>query len=307
MHVPEKARRSVIFIGSKNEHGAFIPRATGFLVLSHSKGDDHALPHLVTAEHVISGMQSRGIEIFCRINLKNGGAEVLSLSLVDHWYFHPDTSQMSDVAVATVGINLEKADHDYIPIPEYVWNEGTEWQVKPPGLGDEIFIIGLFRSHYGAKRNRPIIRIGNISAMPEEPVFTEYAGYIDAYLIEARSIAGLSGSPVFVNSSQEFPANFIPDPRFKVDPDEVNWTRYHFLGLIHGHFDLKNLTEDSVVEDAAGGRGINSGIGLVIPASKVLETLYQPELKKLREKAAKAIRTQRGAVADIDSSPVIEG
>jgi hypothetical protein len=310
MHVPEKVRRSVVFLGSKNEHGVFIPRATAFLVQSHSKGDDHVFPHLVTAEHVVSGMQAKGLEIFVRINLKKDVAEaagedasVVSMEGHSDWYFHPDTSQQSDVAVATVGINLDFADHDYMPIFEYAWSElDSSFAPRQPRLGDEVFIVGLFRSHYGRQRNRPIIRIGNIAALPEEPVFTKYAGYVDAYLIEARSISGLSGSPVFANVDAQPSFQFIPDPRFQPDPESVNWPRYHFLGLMHGHFDLENLTEDSVVDDASQSRGINSGIGVVIPASKILETLYQPELKAMRKKGIERARKLKGATGDVDLS-----
>jgi hypothetical protein len=300
MHVPEKVRRSVLFIGSKNERGAFIPRATAFLVQSHSKGDDQAFPHLVTAEHVISGMQTKGIEVYVRINLKKDAAEkmgedatVVSLAGKSDWYFHPDSSQQSDVAVAALGLNLDLADHDYIPIFEYAWSDiDPSFTPKGPRLGEEVFIVGLFRSHYGRQRNRPIIRIGNISALPEEPVYTKYAGYIDAYLIEARSISGLSGSPVFAVCDVRPTFQFIPDPRFQPDPEDVNWPRYHFLGLMHGHFDLENLTEDSVVDDATESRGINSGIGLVIPASTGLESLAPAE----DETSSRAKR----ATADID-------
>jgi hypothetical protein len=137
--------------------------------------------------------------------------------------------------------------------------------------------------------------------MPEEPVYTKYAGYIDAYLIEARSIAGLSGSPVFVNTPEpQVPAGFVLDP--KTNPDDISWPNYHFLGLMHGHFDLQNLTEDSVIEDASQGRGINSGMGLVIPASKIIETLFQPELKEMRKKLSRELREKRGATPDFDLS-----
>jgi hypothetical protein len=306
MHVPEKVRRSVVFIGSKDSHGVFKPRATGFLVLTHSQGDDQAFPCLVTAEHVVSGMLTKNMEIHCRLNKKDGSAEVVSLKHITQWWFHPDAAHdATDVAVATVGLNLDAVDHDYMPIPEYAWGvEGHGLgERKPPRLGDEVFIVGLFKSHYGQQRNRPIVRIGNIAAMPEEPVHSKYCGYIDAYLIEARSISGLSGSPVFVNVPHTLPIAFIPDPRYQpADPEEVHWARYHFLGLMHGHFDLEKMTEDSVVDDADESRGINSGIGLVVPASKVIETLYQPELKALRAEMKKEIRDRKGATPDLDIS-----
>ena len=36
--------------------------------------------------------------------------------------------------------------------------------------GDEVVITGMFFSHIGQQRNIPIVRIGNIAAMPQEPV-----------------------------------------------------------------------------------------------------------------------------------------
>jgi hypothetical protein len=39
-------------------------------------------------------------------------------------------------------------------------------------LGDEVIISGLFRHHVGTKRNIPIIRVGNLSALDEEKITT---------------------------------------------------------------------------------------------------------------------------------------
>lgn len=39
--------------------------------------------------------------------------------------------------------------------------------------------------------------------MVGEPIKTNYTGFMQAYLVEARSIAGLSGSPVFVMRGPE--------------------------------------------------------------------------------------------------------
>jgi hypothetical protein len=51
---------------------------------------------------------------------------------------------------------------------------------------------------HGRQRNIPIVRIGNVASMPHEPVATKNRGAIEAYLVEARSVGGLSGSPVLV-------------------------------------------------------------------------------------------------------------
>ena len=66
-------------------------------------------------------------------------------------------------------------------------------------MGDEVFVVGLFRHRHGTQRNIPIVRVGNLAALTEEKVATNDFGLVDAYLIEARSIGGLSGSPVFLN------------------------------------------------------------------------------------------------------------
>src|SRR5262249_26970143 len=147
MHVPEKIRRCVIFLGSKNERGVFIPRGTAFLVDSHSKGDAEVFPHIVTAEHVISGMLTKGIEIYARVNLKPDWSEkagegfaLMPLKGRADWYFHPDAaSQATDVAVATVGLNRGMADHDFMPLLEYAWSDvDPSYNPRPPGLGDEV-------------------------------------------------------------------------------------------------------------------------------------------------------------------------
>jgi hypothetical protein len=138
---------------------------------------------------------------------------------------------------------------------------GDDWIDKRVGPGTVVSMIGLFRSHYGAERNTPVVRIGNIAAMPEEPVRTHYFGYIKAYLIEAMSIAGLSGSPVFAHANT---ANVLLERmETKKMPQPLG-----LLGLVHGHFDVDNLNED-VVADHIGdvSRGIHSGIGVSSPLS----------------------------------------
>jgi hypothetical protein len=127
-----------------------------------------------------------------------------------------------------------------------------------------------------------------------EKVFTKHCNYTDAYLIEARSIGGLSGSPVFITIPRRHP---IPVSKDQVGLVETGETTY-LLGLVHGHFDIENLNEDAV-SDIDNGRGINTGIGVVIPVEKILETIYQPELVEMRKKAAEEYRSKHGATADI--------
>ena len=51
-----------------------------------------------------------------------------------------------------------------------------------------------------------IVRTGNIASMPEEAVDLGSSGSQEVYLVESRSIGGLSGSPVFLSTP---PVRFV--------------------------------------------------------------------------------------------------
>jgi len=53
--------------------------------------------------------------------------------------------------------------------------------------------------------------------------------------------------------------------------------------------------EDAAIED---GVGINTGIGLVIPAEKIVETLYQPELVAERGQIEATFDREQAATPD---------
>jgi hypothetical protein len=305
VQVPDKARRCVVFIGNKDNDGVFHARATAFLVVAgEGTPGSYVAPFLVTAEHNVVAMQIKNWTIYVRVNLKNGNTDTAELN--GKWWFHPDreNSLLSDVVVMPLGLRQDLVDHDYIPLFRTV---SAQW--RKSRLGDEVFVMGLFKSHYGRKRNIPIVRIGTVAALPEEPVSTEYAGDIEAYLIEVKSIAGLSGSPAFISardaSVQDWVPAILPDPRYK-PPDldsMVNWWNWNFFGLVHGHFDVDRVDQDDATDDMGEQeRSINAGIGIVIPAVKVIETLLQPEL--MHEMEAKIIkaREEHGATPDFDSS-----
>ena len=94
--------------------------------------------------------------------------------------------------------------------------------------------------------------------IPDEPVPTKM-GMTEAYLIEARSIGGLSGSPAFVYKRN----------------------RFYLLGLMHGHWDIPPENKNDFVDMDSFG-SVNMGIAIVVPAKKILEVLNQPKLVELR-------------------------
>jgi hypothetical protein len=106
--------------------------------------------------------------------------------------------------------------------------------------------------------------------MPDEKVDTNTFGSIDAYLIEARSIGGLSGSPVFVHLG--IVRNIQGQIRHASNPTGI----FYLLGLVHGHWDIPENATDNMTEDISGGK-INMGIAIVVPAVKIFEIINQPK------------------------------
>src|SRR5689334_8050250 len=125
---------------------------------------------------------------------------------------------MSDISLTT---------HRTIPPSQFITAE--LWNALEIGPCDEVIFPGLFSHHAGNDRNIPIVRRGTIAAIPGEKVTTERMGKINAFLMEARSIGGLSGSPVFVHLGEN--RVLKNDPRAIANPQ-----RDYLIGLVHGHF-----------------------------------------------------------------------
>ena len=97
--------------------------------------------------------------------------------------------------------------------------------------------------------------------MPEEPVSTMF-GNMKAFLIECRSIGGLSGSSV-----SAWPGMFrYIDGAVRGTGSNAQRT-FRLIGLMHGHFGLPNSTDRE---------RLNMGIAIVNTYDKILEVLNQP-------------------------------
>ena len=109
--------------------------------------------------------------------------------------------------------------------------------------------------------------------MPEEKINTRHHN-LDAYLIEARSIGGLSGSPVFVNLGN---SRIIDGKSMKSKGGPVCF----LIGLIHGHYD-NNADEIDILEDFENEQTsrVNTGIAIVTPINHLINHLKQIELSK---------------------------
>jgi len=269
MRVPDQIKDCVVFIGRPTKDGKVETAGTAFLLGKPIGSNLGSYAYLVTAKHVIDGIRKRGdYEVYFRVNFRDGPSHWVSTKLVD-WLFHP-TDALVDVAIFKVpDLLLLDFDVALCPAemalsPEKIINENI-------GIGDEVFLAGLFIHHFGTERNIPIVRVGNIAAMPEEPVLTNW-GVMDAYLIESRSIGGHSGSPVFVHLG---PSRII-DGQIRFAEGHA----FHWLGLMHGHWDRPISATDTVMEDGSNDGRVNMGIAIVVPAAKIMEVVNQQAMRE---------------------------
>lgn len=289
MRVPDIVKECVAFACYKDNRNNVRFAGTVFFVSIPIDGENR-YSYTVTAKHVIVDMRLRGVsKVYLRLNYRNGGVGLEETSIND-WKFHPDDGSV-DVAVLDWSPSPSDFDYRFIPGEMFLNDETVRDGVKrfgmleyKIGVGDEVYITGLFTNHHGNNKNLPIIRIGNIALMPEpeELISTRYFGDIEAYLIESRSIGGLSGSPVFVHYRTG-----------------GGGSTHYLLGLIHGHWDMPIPNVDGIVDDLAGEKNVNMGIAIVVPSPKMLEVINQPHFIELREKEMKKIKGKLLPVEDV--------
>jgi len=265
MRIDNEIRKCVAFVGLQMADETYRYVGTVFWI-----GNDK-IPrqpiYLVTARHVIDGIRSLGLDkVHLRVNLTNGTSTWYPTNLRD-WFSHPVDDSI-DVAVHP-DLLPPGLDHQVFPMSECVTPELLA--EKEVGVGDEVFIVGLFRHHKGEAKNIPIVRMGNLATLGEERIEVPKFGKIDAHLIEARSIGGLSGSPVFLNFAP------LKYPSGMVMPGHA---RKHYLyGLVHGHFDSPSADIDAldVDDNSVNAEKVNTGIAMVIPFHSIERVITEFE------------------------------
>jgi hypothetical protein len=270
MFFPEELQKPVVFIG---EYAWDDPRLAGTAFFASVEIEGLKWIYLVTASHCVWDWEQDKprTDLFMRINV--GGSEgVMDARLPDgsKWFMHPDPYPKVDIAVRPMDGALADAlaDLGYRWIPESMFFDERHLSDNPNygvGLAEEVVAVGLFTNHAGKMHNEPITRMGNIAMIPPDPVQTnETLGPMEVYLIELRSIAGMSGSPVFV-------------PHRTLIGEEQR--PISLFGVLLGHYPAEIADMEGVA--------VNMGIGMVAPASKLREILFSPEVSATRAKRPK--------------------
>jgi hypothetical protein len=297
MRVPEAIRKSVGFLARATGSARQIKfRGTGFIVSVPSALPGMKYELLVTAKHVADQLLLG--DWVCRMNTKDGRFMDMHGTKDHPWWFHPTEKDRVDVAVTTFHGPQESAEPsaelDATAVPLSMFLDDESIRRTDIGPGSEVFMTGLFNKMSQNSRNLPIVRMGNVALIPGAgelvPGVTIGGRAVDAeaYLIEARSIGGISGSPVFVRTEArlQLPAQHATGGDIRM----MEWLvagQFYFLGLVHGHWEVlideKNepevLTPRKYEKDA-----VNLGIAVVIPAKKIREVVFHPELVEMRNR-----------------------
>lgn len=285
MVIPDEMRKCVVFVGYRkpSDQSVVLCGSAFWIVRPRPHFPEENIAYMITAGHIVKGITNKNIStIILRINYADGNWGYIETKASD-WVFHDDPA--ADVAVLCLGFHTAQHDHRAWAIK---WSATPE-TIKKHGIGpgDDLFFIGLFTKHYGTTKNIPIVRMGNIAAMPltDNPVRTK-VGPMVAYLAEARSIGGLSGSPVFIDlygSLRRGPFQFSE--------------QFVLLGLVHGHYDEEDLAGDELADDGLQKTNVNMGIAVVIPVERVLEVLKK--FSDSEEQEARARLKKIGPTMDI--------
>jgi len=265
--------------------------------------------YVVTNKHVI-----RSGAMIARLNSRDGTHDILPLDGAE-WFEHPDGD---DIAICPVGLNFAAHRQTVFPLSQCV---SEEWVKQfDIGLGDDVFMIGRFVGHEGRLQNTPSVRFGVISQTPSEPIIQEDGFGQISYLVEARSIPGYSGSPVFITIESHGPKPNL-NPQLGQDLQDmvikqIGWMkgragpagfRYgpFLLGIDYCHlYDKQRIWSDETSPPRLVSKDWfvkgNSGAMGVIPAWKIKEMFEKhPKLRQhlvsVREQARRDQSTSRAS------------
>lgn len=271
MRVSEEILECVCFLCTEPSGGKVVLRGTAlFVSVPCERVPDGSFTYLITARHNIRKAEAVGDPLVLRVNMKEGGTETVDVEGL-RWFF-PE-NEASDIAVSSPLGDIAEFGVAYRRIPRAMFATDEVVAENHIGVGDELICTGLFVHHYGRRKNVPIIRSGNIAAMPDEPLTDPDSGLeYQAYLAEIRSIGGLSGSPVFVELGigRQF-------------EDTLNMTQIQrfLLGVVRGHWN-KNEYDSAADFSTDELDELNSGIALVTPITEALEIIDGEDFMKER-------------------------
>ena len=276
--IPDGALEGIVYLYPSRPDAENDSRlgGSGFLVMLPSAVvPGRGILFAVTNAHVIENGNT-----VVRLNTKDGKVDIFDFTEMN-WLIHPNKDDIAICAMPQLDISF----HVYKEISPGMILKRYEIDAFRIGPGDDVFVVGRFINSQGKVRNIPSVRFGNIAQMPHEPieqnrVFGKFQQ--ESFLVEARSISGFSGSPVFLilharDSRQE--------PGFRL-PTDV----FRLLGIQWGYIQDREPVWDGPTDTGLQVR-LNTGMMGVVPAWKLGDLLRSDFVREHKRK------TEEGYVA----------
>lgn len=250
------------------------PIGTGFIVRYPVPDQTNALvPLVVTAKHVVGDHNT----LLGRFSTQAGKStafvryDIGKLKADKDYWEHSDKGV--DIAVFRTP-HFEQTSYQPFPLDLIATKE--IFKTEEIRQTDRVIFPALLTNFMGSSRNYPVTRDGIIALIPEEKVplkykvgSTEIVTQQEVLLLDATSIPGASGSPIFL----------WPGPRIKNNAFTFGGTTSYLLGVMHGFYpatprDLIDVEPAKTAQMYAE----NSGIAIVFPSWRLREILGLPQL-----------------------------
>jgi len=296
--ISDKILDCVVYLYPSVEHAQMGEKwgGSGFLVGIPSEAHENwNYIYCVTCKHVVQPMGSPVI----RLNTEAGSNDIIELT-PDNWVYHRDGDDLAACSIAFK--NPDYFKYSMIHPSMFITEEYIEQQSI--GAGDDVYMVGRLVNYQGQQQNTPVVRFGNISMGQPQPIRNEWGLLQESFLIETRSLSGLSGSPVFV-----YITPFSPTPAEYGERQPST----RLLGVDWGH--MRSFEPVLKRHDDPGENKLvpvdqewkvpsNSGQAQVVPAWKLQELLDQEELKMARRQEDEQIaRWKSESSAAFDAQP----
>jgi hypothetical protein len=267
----DEVQRCVLFFGLEGSRGTPVWGGTGFVL------DYEGCPHIVTCAHVARNLEH--VPFYIGTNDHAGNAHNMRAE-ISGWFFHPDEG--ADLALVPTGIPTT-ADVAKLPTRHCATRRMLDQQGIGPGC--EVHAVGLFRLLTGKSRNLRVVHTGSISMMPDGETIPSSTGFgrvmqISGYLVEAQTLEGLSGAPVFARRNWAISGK-NDEQRAYVVGDPV------LMGIWQGSWEAP--PGEVLGKERPGASRFSYGMGIVIPTDRILELMQMSEVVERRRKVMEQI------------------
>lgn len=268
---------AIIFLFSITQQ----PIGTGFIVgYPISEDGKNVIPIIVTAKHVIGDNN----KILGRFSTKEGEVtafveyDIENLKQNNDYWEHPSDEGVDISAFRT----LHFSQTEYNPVPLELIATKDIFNKLEICETDRIIFPSMLINFMGLSKNYPVVRNGTIALIPKEKVPLKYKvgskeiiTKQEVILVDATSIPGASGSPIFL----------WPGPRLKNKTFQIGGTKPYLIGIMHGFYPAwpKEIIELEITEAKLMYQE-NSGVAIIFPSWKLNDIFKQEKfLNRIEE------------------------